>query len=624
MQDRSLLNERRFGKVSGALLYGIIMIAAGWLLGRGMLAHEIADELSDKLPYPVLSLTAPEDGVVFDDVSTVVLEWISLFLPDDAIYDVRVWRDGDPAYGITWTREHTLDLRKWLLDQPEGDFNWSVAALKPPTDDDEATEIVVTPARRFTVRQSTLNILDVPEGFSARMVARLPVEYPTVITFDENGSLYVLSLEGNIVRLRDEDGDGEYETSQFLYLDEQDALNHAVGMAIHAGSFYVSSGGQISILNDTDGDGVLDEVNVILDGLPSMVHPYHSNNGIAFGPDGKLYISVGSTTDHGPVIDPLEASILRVNPDGTELEVYATGIRNAYDIVFSPEGDLYTADNSPDHLDPSFNTLFAEELNVIVRGGHYGFPEVFGQTERADIISPIAELPTSSASSGITYYAADQFPQTYQGIYVALFGTGAASIERLGRNTGKMVVFIPIEKDAGEIRAGTWQPFARFQTGYFDYSPIDVAVGPDGSLYIAEWTTATLHRVRYEGAAEGADTGALAEMSAGEALYLYGKDGVPACVTCHVLQEDTASLGPSLLGLSEVAASRVPGLNAEAYIRQSILDPNAYIVPGYQAGLMFTGYDSYLTADEVEALVTYIMNLASGESPQQSIFSGSQ
>lgn len=617
-----MLNGWRFSTVLGAAaLYGVAMIVAGWLIGSGTSGGEIASETPDDsevvveaLPNPVLSLRTPEDGTVFDDASTAVLEWISLFLPEEAVYDVRVWRDGDPAYGITWTKENSLDLRKWLLDQPEGDFNWSVVALKPPTDTEEAKEIAATPIRRFTLKASTLDILDVPEGFSASMVARLPVEYPTVITFDEAGSLYVLSLEGDIVRLRDEDGDGQFETSEIVYEDEPDMLTHAVGMAIHDGAFYVSSGGKVSILNDSDGDGVLDSVNVILDGLPSMVQQYHSNNGIAFDADGKLYISVGSTSDHDAVSDPLEAAILRVNPDGTDLEVYATGIRNAYDLVFSPYGDLYAADNSPDHLDPTFNALFPEELNVIVKDGYYGFPEAFGRTDRADIVSPVAELPTSSASSGITYYAADQFPAAYQGVYVALFGTGSASMERLGRNTGKMVVFVPVEKSADGINAGTWEPFARFQTGTFDYSPIDVTVGVDGSLYIAEWTTSTIYRVRYEGVTEAAEA-APVEMTTGESLYLYGKEGVPACVTCHVLQAGETSVGPSLIGLADSAGSRVAGLDAEAYVRQSILDPNAYIVSGYQAGLMFTGYDSHLSAEEVESLVQFILTLGNNATP---------
>jgi glucose/arabinose dehydrogenase len=72
-------------------------------------------------------------------------------------------------------------------------------------------------------------------------------------------------------------------------------------------------------------------------------------------------------------------------------------------------------------------------------------------------------------------------------------------MERTGRNTGQMVVFVPMHRDeSGAYATSKWQPFITFDTTLFDYSPIDVTAGPDGAMYLAEWTTSTLFRIFYE------------------------------------------------------------------------------------------------------------------------------
>lgn len=184
---------------------------------------------------------------------------------------------------------------------------------------------------------------------------------------------------------------------------------------------------------------------------------------------------------------------------------------------------------------------------------------------------------------------------------------------------GQMVVFVTLTPDGKGSYTGKWKPFARFRTDLGVYNPIDVTVGPDGALYVMEWNTGTVYRVAYVGTTTTEtmteSTTALkadsidAFVAQGEALFHNGANGAPACITCHLLDNGATGVGPSLLGLNEVAGSRVAGLSAEDYVRQSILHPNDYVVEGYIAGVMYQNYAGQLETHDVDALVAYVLSL---------------
>jgi len=98
--------------------------------------------------------------------------------------------------------------------------------------------------------------------------------------------------------------------------------------------------------------------------------------------------------------------------------------------------------------------------------------------------------------------------------------------------------------------------------------------------------------------------------SAGEKLFKQAVIGNHAgCVTCHSLEADVTVVGPSLSGIANTAASRIPGRSAEEYIRESILDPNAYVVEGFIAGTMPLVWANMLSDEQVSNLVAYLMTL---------------
>lgn len=113
--------------------------------------------------------------------------------------------------------------------------------------------------------------------------------------------------------------------------------------------------------------------------------------------------------------------------------------------------------------------------------------------------------------------------------------------------------------------------------------------------------------------APAADTGnAIGNVANGQKLFaqaVIGPNSAPGCITCHSLDAGVAMTGPSQYDVALRAAGRVPGLSAEEYIRQSIVEPNAYLVEGYDAGVMYQTYGAELSEQEINDLVAYMLTL---------------
>ncbi len=615
------------------LLFALVLFAAcapatpnTELIATGIAATQSAE--LESAP----TLLAPADGAAFDSPMGITLNWDwSRPLQGREMYDVRVWRGDDPHYGITWSDASQFDLADWLRHQKPGEFQWSVAVIiGGDAGQVERTISSEAPALSFTVSNTALptptpfavsDIVQVPPGFEVRPYARPDLAtLPTSIAFGPDGALYMLTYSGDLFMMRDADGDQFAESSQRIYLDDAEHFYHAVGLAFHDDVLYVSDSGKISTVEDSDGDGMLDAVTPIVEDLISLRYPDHSNNGIAFY-DDKLYVPVGAATDHGPVTSDLEAAILRMNPDGSDVEVFASGFRNPYDLAFSPSGELFAGDNNPDSLDDTLRYLPPEELNYVRQGRHYGFPDAFGFMEANDENEPpVVEFFPSVATTGLVYYDAEAFPPPYHdGVFMALWGTAAPTPQERSLTNGRMVVFVTLNPTSDGGYRGAWDVFAWFRQSS-DYRPIDVIVGEDGALYIAEWTTSSVYRVAYVGmdaalpesptpTPEILPTASDEQLALGESVYLNGAQDAPACVSCHLLDPNGRGLGPSLLGLRAVASQRVSGLGAVDYVRRSITHPNEYVVPGYNAGYMYQDYAARLTDDQLDALVAYVLLL---------------
>ncbi len=330
------------------------------------------------------------------------------------------------------------------------------------------------------IEHPSLAQLKLDKGFSANIFAS-DLQEPNALAFDNAGNLYYTELvDGSVVRLRDGDGDGVAEEKKVF----ASGFRNPRGLAWHDGKLYVASRGQINTLRDTNGDGVVDENNVIIDKLFSL-DIQHSNNGITFGPDGKLYVAIG-----GPRVGQLDlrgqtywyqgqtrddwmfGGILQMDADGKNPKLYARGLRNPYALAFGADGRLFATDNG----DETIPEPDGDELNLIEPGKDYGYPYYFGipppwtHTE-----TPIVRFAPHTAPTGVIVYDADQYPEDYRGnVLTTLYWLGReASSFRLVTRA------LQVEEEGKPV----WRS-RNFIEGLD--RPVALTVGPDGAVYVAD------------------------------------------------------------------------------------------------------------------------------------------
>ena len=161
---------------------------------------------------------------------------------------------------------------------------------------------------------------------------------------------------------------------------------------------------------------------MVVANLPNYV--MHGWRYIAFGPDGKLYVAVGANCNVCEHKDDLNATIIRMNPDGSEREIYARGVRNSVGMDWSPDGDLWFTDNGRDMLG---NDISSDELNhAPVKDLDFGFPVCHsGSIPDPDLGSnesyqcnekmpPAWALEPQVAPLGMRFYQGNMFPAEYQ------------------------------------------------------------------------------------------------------------------------------------------------------------------------------------------------------------------
>ncbi|HWZ98305.1 MAG TPA: PQQ-dependent sugar dehydrogenase [Candidatus Dormibacteraeota bacterium] len=236
----------------------------------------------------------------------------------------------------------------------------------------------------------------------------------------------------------------------------------------------------------------------------------HESRDIQVEPDGhKILISVGSFSNADDADNPLEknrANILEVNPDGSDLQVYAYGIRNPSFMAFDPKTkNLWMTVNERDGLG---DDLVPDYITHVQRGGFYGWPWWYmgGHQQpglegkhpelRDKVITPDVLLQPHNASVGIAFYDGKQFPAEFWGdIFAAEHGSWNRSVR-----TGYEVIRIPLHQ-SGEA-TGEYEDFL---TGFVIDNehvwgrPAGIAVGLDGSLFVADDTSNTIWRVKYVG-----------------------------------------------------------------------------------------------------------------------------
>jgi glucose/arabinose dehydrogenase len=208
--------------------------------------------------------------------------------------------------------------------------------------------------------------LEAADGYRVSVFAR-DLPNPRMLARDDAGHLLVSNPRaGSVIMLVDEDGDGAADNRT----DVLEGLTRPHGLAFHDGYLYVAESNQVGRAPwDADAGRVAGDYQVVTGGFTDEGN--HWTKSIAFGPDGFLYVAMGSTCNVCEEEDPRRATIMRFTADGADGRIYASGLRNSVGLAFAPDGRLYATDNGRDLLGDDFPPC---ELNLIVEDGFYGWP----------------------------------------------------------------------------------------------------------------------------------------------------------------------------------------------------------------------------------------------------------
>ncbi len=313
-----------------------------------------------------------------------------------------------------------------------------------------------------------------------------------------------------ITLLRDTNNDGTPDLRETL-LTKNEGLNQPFGMLVIGDWLYVANTDAVVRYPYKVGQTKITVMGEKIADLPAgEVNRHWTRNIISNADNSKIYIAVGSGDnigEKGMEHEVMRANILVMNPDGSDLEIYASGLRNPVGMDWEPTTKtLWTSVNERDELG---DNLVPDYLTSIQEGGYYGWPYTYWGSNYdprvpippyirlREALVPDVDLGSHTASLGLVFYTADAFPKKYKnGAFVVQHGSWNRDIL-----SGYRVVFIPFEngKPAGKPED--------FLTGFIvDPSrdevrgrPVGAVVMPDGAMLITDDTTHHIWRIAYTG-----------------------------------------------------------------------------------------------------------------------------
>ncbi len=399
--------------------------------------------------------------------------------------------------------------------------------------------------------------LTVPAGYGIGLFAR-DIPDARMVRMTAHGDVLVASPgKGRVYWLaQDANGDGESDERRVL-LDGLDGPN---GLDLLNGYLYVAEQGKVGRVKFDDAAGKIDgKYEIVIDGLPTGGN--HWKKTIRFGPDGLMYLNIGSSCNVCLETDDRRAAMLRYTSDGKFVDIYATGLRNSAGFDWRADGTLYATDNGRDLLGNDFPPC---ELDQIRQGGFYGWPFANGDrvpdpdlgTGREAVIDasipPAFSFRAHNAPLGMVFLRSDKQPDEFRGdALVALHGSWNRS-----RKDGYKVVALHWAAD-GTISSRD------FLTGFLiDENvigrPAELTEAADGAIYVSDDYANAVYRI-VPGGTQTLEIGNRATPSGNPAVATadprliargataFGQRG---CQQCHALGGDGKDGRVVLAGLS--------------------------------------------------------------------------
>ncbi|KQC29085.1 sorbosone dehydrogenase [Flagellimonas eckloniae] len=341
--------------------------------------------------------------------------------------------------------------------------------------------------------------LNLPEGFKISVFAE-GIDGARSMTMGDNGTLFVGTRnEKQVYALQDLDGDFRADTIITLDTD----LESPNGVAFKDGALYVAEVSRLlKYQNIEEQLSNPPKPEVIYDDYPTEFH--HGWKYIAFGPDGKLYVPVGAPCNicDSTTVDERYATITRMDPDGSNREIYAKGIRNTVGFTWHPETEqMWFTDNGRDMMGDDIPPC---ELNRVDQAGqHYGYPYCHGGTVKdtefgnqfpcEDFVPPVQQLGAHVAPLGVKFYTGNMFPSSYKNqIFIAEHGSWNRSSK-----VGYKISLVRLQDNEAIS-------YETFIDGWLDEEsqerfgrPVDILFLEDGSMLISDDFGDAIYRVSY-------------------------------------------------------------------------------------------------------------------------------
>ena len=353
--------------------------------------------------------------------------------------------------------------------------------------------------------QERMDRLALPAGFSIDVFAR-DLGNARMMKVAENGTLYLTRRkEGDVLMLRDTDGDGMADHQQVVAQKEQ-----MHGIEIAGDTAYLITVAELFRAPIT-ADGTFGPLELIAGDFPEGGQ--HPNRMVVMGPDDRLYVSVGSTCNACAETNDENATIVSLAPDGSDRRIFASGLRNTIGYGFEPAtGVAYGFDHGIDWLGDHEQH---EEFNRLTEGARYGWPYVYALSKfnpqdvppdqsfseyAAGSVEPIGLHTPHAAPMQMVFDASGRMPANYAGdAFVAMRGSwnrqppSGYEVLRVDFENGEPVGMEPFV--TGFLMEDSESPTGWGQMGRL----AGMAQGPDGALYLSDDENGVIYRIVYEG-----------------------------------------------------------------------------------------------------------------------------
>jgi len=334
--------------------------------------------------------------------------------------------------------------------------------------------------------------LTVPNGFGVSVFAT-GLTGARLMAVSPEGTL-VVARRAEVVALPDIDGDGVAEP-RVLFSN----MTYAHSVAFANGYLYIATTPAILRVRWVNG-APAGEPQAIVD-LPSDKPSIHTSRSLDIGPDGRLYVTMGSSCNACVEPDGRRTTMMVFDADGRNGRPFATGLRNAVGFDWDPRtGRLWAGDPGIDGLG---DDVPSDEINLVEEARNYGHPFFNSASQlttlpelkdasppgRAEVTSPAFELPAHTTPMGVAFYTGTRFPEPYRSsLYVALHGSTTRSTK-----VGYKVVRLEME-NGRPVRSED------FVTGFLNGDvvtgrPVGLVTGADGALYVSDDNRGFVYRV---------------------------------------------------------------------------------------------------------------------------------